>query len=52
MDMNALLELDEDDPDRFNTSGGLKHGFEVLYSSFLSIIALVILFFIWIWSIL
>jgi hypothetical protein len=46
--MNDFLELDENDPDRFNLFGGLKHYQEVLQSAFLSIILLVILFFIWV----
>jgi len=46
--MNVLLELDEDDPDRFYLSGGLKSVFEALKSTFLSLILIVILFFIWI----
>jgi hypothetical protein len=48
MGLNALLELDENDPDRFYLSRGLKHHFEGLLSSFLYIIALAILFIIWI----
>lgn len=43
--MNVLLELDEDDPDRFYLSGGLKSVFEALKSTFLSLILIVILFF-------
>jgi hypothetical protein len=51
LDKNILLELDEDDPNRFNLSKGFKHVFEVLYSSFLFIVVLIILFLIWIGTI-
>jgi len=46
--MNVLLELDEDDPDRFYLSGGLKRALESLKSTFLSLILIVVLFFIWV----
>jgi hypothetical protein len=46
--MNVLLELDEDDPDRFYLSRGLKRALEALKSTFLSLILIVVLFFIWI----
>ncbi|OEU42521.1 hypothetical protein BGV40_09155 [Methanosarcina sp. Ant1] len=46
--MNVLLELDEDDPDRFYLSGGLKRAIEALKSTFLSLILIVVLFFIWV----
>ncbi|MFZ2497801.1 hypothetical protein [Methanosarcina sp.] len=42
------MELDEDDPDRFNLSGGLKHALEVLQSTVLFIIASMALFFVWV----
>jgi hypothetical protein len=48
MGMNALFELDENDPDRFNLSRGLTHHLEGFLSSFLYMVALVILLFIWI----
>jgi hypothetical protein len=44
--MNVLLELDEDDPDRFYLSGGLRHALEVLQTLFISIIALTVFLFI------
>jgi len=46
--MNVLLELDEDDPDRFYLSEGLKRALEALKSTFLSLILIVVLFFIWV----
>ena len=46
--MNVLLELDEDDPDKFYLSGGLKRALEALKSTFLSLILIVVLFFIWV----
>jgi hypothetical protein len=44
--MNALLELDEDDPDIFHLSKGFKYAFEVLKPSFYFIVLLGVLFFI------
>jgi hypothetical protein len=46
--MNVLLELDEDDPDKFYLSGGLKRALEALKSTFRSLILIVVLFFIWV----
>ena len=48
MGLNALFELDENDPDRFYLSRRLKHHFEGLLSSFLYIMVLATLFFIWV----
>jgi hypothetical protein len=46
--MNALLELDEDDPNRFYSSGGLKNALEEIQSVFFLIFLLVIFIFIWV----
>lgn len=46
--MNILMELDENDPDRFHLSSGFKRTLEIVQSAFIFMISLGIFFFMWI----
>ena len=48
LESDKKLESDENNPDRFHLSRGLKHHFERLLSPLLYIISRAILFFIWV----
>jgi hypothetical protein len=48
LNINFLLELDEDCPNKFHSSSGLKHALDTLQTTFLYILVFIIFIFIWI----